>query len=77
MTKAFNPLIVCQVVIMVLNGIKEAHNGVAVHVGGEGIHIHDGGNSKKLEILVDILERRGTEAAYVPWKHHVLDEQKA
>jgi hypothetical protein len=59
MTEAFNPLLVCQVVIMVLNGIKEAHNGFAVRVGGEGIHVHDGGNSKKLEMLVDVFERLG------------------
>ena len=62
MTKAFNPLIVCQVVIMVLNGIKEAHDGVGVRAGGEGIHIHDGGNSKKLEMLVDFFREAGTEA---------------
>lgn len=46
---------------MVLNGIKEAHNGVTVGVGGKSLHIHDGDNSKKVKMLADILGKRMPE----------------
>lgn len=46
-TKTLDTLLVVQIIVKVLNGIKETHNGLAVHADGRGIRFHDGKTFKR------------------------------